>query len=343
VHSKKLLINLPKFAISGGILAWVVYKAQQDQNFAQLRDQPKHWDYLLVAFVLALAALAISFVRCWLLARALELRFRLQDAFRLGFLGYLLNFVSVGAVGGDLFKAVFIAREQHGQRTEAVASVIIDRLLGLYCLVLVAATGVLATPLPAKAKPIVDGVLLAAAVGAGGIALLMLPAVGRILTPQRFRRLPLIGLLAAKTIASIDMYRTKYGILAACCGLSFAVHSLTALSFYAIALSLPGPAPSPAEHFAIVPLGMTTGVLPLPLGALGALEGVMDYLYRELAGSHEGLIVTFGYRMITIILALVGACYYVGSRRDVAAAMHDAEDEDEQTRLTGETLEKGAG
>ena len=64
----------------------------------------------------------------------LHLPFRLRDAFRLGFLAFLLNFVSVGAVGGDLFKAFFIARDQPGRRTEAVATVVVDRLVGFYAL-----------------------------------------------------------------------------------------------------------------------------------------------------------------------------------------------------------------
>ncbi len=273
MHSKKLAVNFAKFAISGGILAWVVYNAQKNEYFAQLRDQPKHWDWLLIAFLLSLVALPISFVRWWALARALELKFRLRDAFRLGFLGYLLNFVSVGAVGGDLFKAVFVAREQHGQRTEAVASVIIDRVLGLYCLVLMAAIGVVAAPMPAKAKPIVDGAVAAAILGAVVIAMLMLPAVGRVITPARFRNLPLVGLLASKVIASIDMYRSKYRVLAAAGFLSIVGQSLSTVSFYAIARALPGSPPTLIEHFAIVPLGMTTGVLPLPLGALGASKG----------------------------------------------------------------------
>ncbi len=59
-------------------------------------------------------AVSLTFVRWYLLVRALGLHFRLLDAFRLGFLGYLFNFVSVGSVGGDLFKAIFIAREQPG-------------------------------------------------------------------------------------------------------------------------------------------------------------------------------------------------------------------------------------
>ena len=79
----------------------------------------------------------MTFVRWYLLVRALQLQFRLVDAFRLGFLGYLFNFVVVGSVGGDLFKAIFIAREQPGRRAEAVATVLVDRIVGVYALVLV--------------------------------------------------------------------------------------------------------------------------------------------------------------------------------------------------------------
>ena len=69
-------------------------------------------------------------VRWRMLVRAAGMSFSYKDAFRLGFLGFLLNFVSVGAVGGDLFKAVFIAREQPGRRIAAIVSVALDRLLG---------------------------------------------------------------------------------------------------------------------------------------------------------------------------------------------------------------------
>ena len=52
--------------------------------------------------------------------RALGIPFTLRNAFRLGFMGYLLNFVGPGAVGGDLFKAYFVASDQKSRRAEAV-------------------------------------------------------------------------------------------------------------------------------------------------------------------------------------------------------------------------------
>jgi uncharacterized membrane protein YbhN (UPF0104 family) len=99
---------------------------------------------------------------------------------------------------------------------------------------------------------------------------------------------------------------------------------------FCIAAGLPGDHPSLAKHFVIVPLGMATGVLPLPAGALGALEGVMRSLYLDMAGSTQGVIVTFGYRAITLMLALIGFLYYLVSRREVSAAIHEAEEEQEE-------------
>ncbi len=323
---KKLLLNLLKFGVSAGILTYVVMQAQQDDSFAELRDQPKNWGYLLLACLLSLVGVMISFYRWYLLVRALGLPFRLRDAFRLGFLGYLLNFVSVGSVGGDLFKAVFIAREQHGHRTEAVATVIIDRVVGLYSLVLVAAAAVLLVQLPTPLKPIADTVFICAAIGGIGGAALFLPALSSAATERAFGRLPVVGMLAAKAVHAVRLYRNKPATILASCLLSIGVHSLTTLSYFSIALALPGKQPTLGQHFVIVPIGVLTGILPLPLGALGALEGVMRFLYLKMADSAKGVIVTFGYRAVTILLALVGACYYLSARGEVSAAMHEAEE-----------------
>src|SRR5207244_9228069 len=58
-----------------------------------------------------------------------------------GLVGYFYNTFLPGSVGGDLLKAAYIAREQE-RRTVAVATVLVDRAIGLWGLVVVvAATG----------------------------------------------------------------------------------------------------------------------------------------------------------------------------------------------------------
>ena len=128
--------------------------------------------------LVVLTAVSVTIVRWYLLVRALGLRFRLVDAFRLGYLGYLLNFVSVGSVGGDLFKAIFIAREQPGRRAEAVATVLVDRIVGMYGLVLLTSGVIGLGGIPNSDRDVVAIcrlTLLVAVVGLAGILVWLIP------------------------------------------------------------------------------------------------------------------------------------------------------------------------
>src|SRR5262249_22201780 len=101
-------------------------------------------------------ALLLTFVRWFILVRAQGLPFTLPNALRLGMIGNYFNTFLPGSVGGDIIKATFIAREQD-RRTVAVATVVLDRVVGLCGLLWVVAvlggafwlTGVLET-LPAE-------------------------------------------------------------------------------------------------------------------------------------------------------------------------------------------------
>ena len=80
--------------------------------------------------VLCFMATIVTIVRWHFLVRAVDLPLRMRDTLRLGFLGYLYNFVLPGGVGGDFVKGGFLAREQPGRRTEAVLTVLVDRIVG---------------------------------------------------------------------------------------------------------------------------------------------------------------------------------------------------------------------
>jgi uncharacterized membrane protein YbhN (UPF0104 family) len=88
-------------------------------------------------------------------------------------------------------------------------------------------------------------------------------------------------------------------------------------------------APTLGEHFVIVPMAMITGVLPLAPNGLGTFEALMEWMYRELMAGHAikgaGLLVSFGYRLITVLIAAVGAIVYWAGRREVSEVMHEAE------------------
>jgi uncharacterized protein (TIRG00374 family) len=271
-------------------------------------------------------------VRWYLLVRTLHLPFRLRDAFRLGFLGYLFNFVAFGSVGGDLFKAVFIAREQPGRRTEAVATVIVDRVIGLYSLLVLASIAILVNDLPQPAPAlaaICHLTYLATAVGGIFVLLLLTPGFTRGSMAEFLEGLPRVGTTFQQLIRSVRMYRSRWLTMGLILGMSMLVHGLLTIAIYLIATGLFAQAPPLHEHFIIVPLSNVAAGLPFTPAGLGSFEFAMEELYKYVprggAGDVAGVLVALAFRLITIAIAAVGVVYYWTSRRDVRRLLADTE------------------
>jgi uncharacterized protein (TIRG00374 family) len=332
---KKLLIALAKYGVSIGIIYWLITDVNRTnpEAFSRLTEDAKNWPLLLTATVLCFSAVSLTIYRWYLLVRALDLPFRVRDAFRLGYLGFMLNFVSVGSVGGDLFKAVFIAREQPRRRTQAVATVVVDRLIGLYALFIVASIGILASGImfvPGMNEKIVTTSWIAViltAVGTLGLAAMAVPGFRHGALATWASNLPKVGPTLKSLIEAAGMYRRSPKTLAVAMLMSLGVHTLFTTSIYLIARGLPGDHPAFLQHFTIVPMSMVTGTLPLPGGGLGAFEFVMNFYYRNIAGvDGQGLLVALAYRGATVAVAIVGLVYYLVSRKDVSRVIHAAEE-----------------
>ena len=237
---KQTLLVALKLAVSLGLLSYLFFQARRDASFVALRDQPKEWTPLVGALALILVAVLLTFFRWYLLVRALRLPFRWADAVRLGFLGYLLNFVSLGSVGGDLFKAILLAREQPGRRTEAVATVVVDRLVGLFCLLLLASAaavvgGLLTGDQPAELRVVSRTTLIVMAVGALVVVLAFVPSVARTALASRVVMAPGIGPTIGRLMAAVGVYRRKYPVVLLAGAISLVVQAMFVMAIYLIA------------------------------------------------------------------------------------------------------------
>lgn len=332
MKQKRYLLTLLKFAIPLVILGWLFANIDR-QQLERLWQQRIDWPVLGVGFSLLMLAVCTSFVRWYMLVRALGIPFTLADAFRLSFVAYLLNFVGVGAVGGDLFKAFFIAREQPGRRPEAVATVVIDRMVGLFALLLLTSAAILISGV-ADAAPVIRAIcnltLLCTAVAIVTVILVLIPRFSHGRLVRSLTRIPKVGPIIGRLLIAVGIYRTRLGMLAAVCLMSIGVHVLLALSLYLVATSLFEQHPTLGEHFIIVPLSLVAGALPLTPAGLGTFEMAMSELYKLLpaqAGG-DGFIVALGYRMLTIVIAVIGVVYYWASRREMSELIEKAEEEE---------------
>ena len=328
---QRWLANSLKVAISAAILIYLGWQARK--SLPDLQGQPPDWWLLSLSALLCLAMVVVTIIRWHLLVRALELPFRLRDAFRLGFLGYLFNFVSLGSVGGDLFRAIFIAREQPGRRAEAVATVFIDRVIGLYALFVVASIAVLAVGLlrhPHEGVRLLCHLtLLGTAISTLAGFVMLTPGFTNGRLSQWLGDLPRVGRIIRRLLGAVRMYRARLPVLIVAGLMSVAVHSLSTVGIYLAAVGLPGEAPDLVSHFLIVPLGMLAAAVPISVSGLGVFEGVLDVLYVQLGASTgvmtgTGFVVGLCYRAITIGIAIIGFGYYLANRAVVRQVMRQA-------------------
>src|SRR5687767_4507923 len=87
------IVLVLKIVLPIGLIAWLLYRIPNSQ-WIDLHERSKDWPLLAASLLLGTSAVCLTFWRWQLLVQALHIPFRTRDAFRLGFLGYLFNFVS---------------------------------------------------------------------------------------------------------------------------------------------------------------------------------------------------------------------------------------------------------
>lgn len=293
--------------------------------------QSLHWPSLLTAFALCGGAILLTFLRWYCLVAALRFRFTVRDAMRLGFIGYLFNFVAPGSVGGDLVKAALIAKEQPDRRATAVATVLLDRILGMLALFLIGAAAAWwqweAIQQRAELKAIVGLLAFGSAAGLVGLGLMMIPAVTQSRVWSWLARLPVVGRLVMELVEGVRLYQTQRHVLFLALGISLIGHFGTISSFYFSARAISGDRflPTYGQHLFFIPAAELAGIVPLTPGGVGVLEEAVNALYI-LSGAEEGsttgLLTVLAYRAVTIAISLIGAVYYFRSRREIDQALH---------------------
>ena len=128
---RNILGTIVKLAIGIVIIAVLLTRLDMRRLAGVLQSAGQNWPWLLLALAFLLVALMICLVRWQMLLRALDFRIPFRRVFTIFFIGHFFNSFMPGGTGGDLAKAYYAARETHHRKTEAITSIIIDRLLGL--------------------------------------------------------------------------------------------------------------------------------------------------------------------------------------------------------------------
>lgn len=327
-----VLCVIAYFAYDKGLTFWG--ELQKQWSEANLSFQDFGYGWFILGLIVYLVSVITTFIRWRILLHALHIRCSYADAIRLGFVGYVGSVFLPGSTMGDLFKAGFIVKENPGNRVGALASIVVDRLVGLYSLFLLAAfvglfnlDTILSTVNPEAAKLKLAYFAICAFAGAGLVAyalFLVIPFPAHGYSP-RIARIRLVGHIINKILAAFAQYRQYPWAMVQAVIIGMLGHIGFVMSYYFASRALPGPGPTPdwQLHFVIIPFFMVFQAVPLTFGGnFGVGDLILGVLYTFVGGLElKGILASLLQRLITWIVALIGLIWYVPLHRRFAAEL----------------------
>ena len=273
---------------------------------------------LAQAFAWMAFGILVTSTRWWRLLAAAGCRTGWWNALRLTFLGYFFNIVVPGLTGGDLVKAVLAAKENPGKRAQAAVSVFVDRVIGLFALILLGAAALLW--LGPEFAELRLPVLLSLAGGAAGAALYAAPPLRRLVRFDALvQRLPLGG--AIKQVdEAILVYSRRLWTVALALSLSFANHAAVILAIVALGRAFGETTLGVVRYAAAVSIANTAAALPVAPGGWGLREAAYAVLFEQLGSTATlGLAVSIGFGLCLFAIGLFGGLFLLlpGARAEL--------------------------
>jgi glycosyltransferase 2 family protein len=310
--------GLLKYLVGIGVLAFVLWRNWADKpnpdpdlpplpGLGTLFNSRPDWGVLSLMMGIIIFMTFLQFYRWYLLVRALDLPFTIRDSIRLGLVGVFYNTALPGSVGGDLIKAYFIVKDQPARKPAAVATIVADRLVGLFGLLTYAAivggyswfTGndrIVGNAWLERIILVATIVVVSTSLGYALLGIFSAEAMSRF--SARLHRVPKIGHALGDLWYAVAQYRQRPLKLLSAVGLTFFIQVLMILVFHLAVQVFPNPDASLygtlPEHFVIAPIGYIAQVFfPAP-GGVGGAEYIFGSLYKIIRGPNAEVIGVVG-------------------------------------------------
>jgi len=267
--------------------------------------------YILAAVILA-GQLTLMGVRWWYLMRRESLGVGLWATIRLMYVGHFFNFFLPGATGGDVIRAYLVTRRTTA-RTVAVATVLLDRFVGLAGMSALAGVMALATWRSPQTHRAAGAILATLAVIIAAGLVLFSRRVGRLAGLDRLiARLPKAEnfRLAVATLQRLPRCPRDAAVVGA---MTIGVHLLLAGGVACLGLALDLPA-GISLYFLFVPVIYILAAIPVSIGGLGLVEGMYVLFFAGGADSSAVLALALLARLTPMLLSVPGLVFWLGEK-----------------------------
>ncbi|HSL21577.1 MAG TPA: lysylphosphatidylglycerol synthase transmembrane domain-containing protein [Vicinamibacterales bacterium] len=206
------------------------------------------------------------------------------------------------SVGGDAARAYGLSR--HGiAAADAAASVLMDRLMGVWSLLLIALPGVALSEAVRRDAGVLTAVAITAAACAAAALVLFSVQAAEVLK-RALALLPGGGLRrsAERLLDSVRRYRNHRAVLANVTIGSLAVQAIRVLQSYCIGVALGIPTPL-VVYFALIPVILLILLIPVTINGLGTAQLAFVWLFGRVGvpGAEA-----FALSVLAVSLGIVG-------------------------------------
>lgn len=323
-----------KFGLVALLIWWMIRSGRL--NTSTLSIFFENTAFLAVSVVYwFLVPVALGSFRWFMLLRGAKVRVSYLRSLQLQLVGLFFNTAMPGAVSGDLVKAVYVVRDQSGQRkTAAAIAIILDRVVGLMGLFTIAGVASIIFLQSLSTNPVLQP--MAYLVFICGLG--MMGFLGVVFFPHKAGRDPFERILAKKpwllrhifaavlkVYKALRSYRDHPRELLAAWGVSVVIQGVGIAYHWYTTVQLTGQVPPFPEFIIVLPFGMIATVLPIAPGGLGVGHVAFDKLF-SLIGLNGGANVFNVIALGQLALNLTGIVPYLLMRKK-GEAIPLAEDE----------------
>jgi uncharacterized membrane protein YbhN (UPF0104 family) len=264
------------------------------------------WEGVPLAILLGLAAFTTVSYRWYVLLRAVaSFPVHFRDLWTITMVGVFAGYFLPGGFSIDVVRGIYLYRHAPA-RSQAFASLVVDRLLGLWVIMLLATLGTaLTSDLRAWTLPLGILTLLAPLLA----ALLLSPPLARLLNRQIFRRS--WGARWAEGYRALQVYVRKPGVLLHATVVSALFQTLY-VSVAHVALWMVGNQGLVFPRtLAYVTLMNAVTMIPISVGGLGIREGGFVALFTPYAGREGAFLASLLYYLLSMSASLPGGVLWM--------------------------------
>ena len=322
MNLKKIIITLVQGAVTFLLLWWIFHDpTKRAQMLQALGKADPLW--LVPAFICFGLVLVCGAFRWQLLMRVQGISLSWFRVWQLVMIGMFYNLFLPGGTGGDLVKIFYAVREAPKSKSAVFLSVVVDRLTGMFALILVSSGVFLVFFKELTALPMVRAFTVA--VCAIFALTLVLVLVGLIV--DRFHlasRIPerMPGHAAIlDTARAFSVYARDWKAVVAAVLISLPLNLFIFGGAIFAASAFPGN-PGASAMTSVIPVVNTISALPISLAGIGVREKLFSSMLHSLYGTPEDLGVLISITGFAIIVSwgLIGGVVSMLYRAGAASA-----------------------